>query len=140
MICTKVESAFLRHCFGQFHPDLSGIFVFCLPRNFWDRALFEVGYYSKMGYYFFKICENGALFEVGYYSKMGYYSSKYGTCCHFVVFTFSKGGLSSSSTQLHIAQNWRDENSLSDWRLLFRRVDKEKCVFHLHLRRYPWKG
>ena len=31
-----------------------------------------------MGYYFFKISKNGALFEVGYYSKMGYYSSKYG--------------------------------------------------------------
>ena len=44
---------------------------------FWSGALFEVDYYSKMGFYLFKICKNGALFEVGYYSRMGYYSSKY---------------------------------------------------------------
>ena len=35
------------------------------------RLLFEDGVL------FFKICKNGALFEVGYYSRLGSYSSKY---------------------------------------------------------------
>ena len=65
--------------FWAISPGSFGHFCnFVYSLIFWGGVLFEVGYYSKMGYYFFKICKNGALFEVGYYSKMGYYSSKYG--------------------------------------------------------------
>ena len=77
--CWPSWVGFFETLFWAISPGSFGHFCnFVCPRIFWGGALFKVGYYSKMGYYFFKISKNGALFEVGYYSKMGYYSSKYG--------------------------------------------------------------
>ena len=57
-----VGSAFLRPCFGQFHPDLSGIFVILFA-----PGAFGVGHYSRWAI----IRRWGIIFSKSV--KMGYY-------------------------------------------------------------------